>query len=279
MKKHYHLLALLTITALVGLITSHAGAAERKPSKADYKSLEDIKKNQICLHDNRQPFTRITNSFRNKEKVDPKDIPSYNRFVDCKTWNALEVSELNKNGWNVRWDTMELVDSQTTPAAPSKSNAKASTSVQTVGKAIWKLEGGTAHQKSILKQCQERLVLKGVTDPEALKYGCSIYLAENERMDPLRLGDAGHAFGLCQKNLGRKSAQAFLDANPEWKTVDVQLDYCTSRFAKAWKRYGNVFQATVEHNSPAAAAGKRDACHISPCYFVRVQNKASLLSL
>jgi hypothetical protein len=121
MKKHYPLLALLTITALVGLITSHAGAAERKPSKADYKNLEDIKKNQICLNDNRPAYTRISNSFRNKEKVEPKDIPSYNKFLDCKTWNALEVSELNKSGWNVRWDTMELVDTQSSPSKPAPS--------------------------------------------------------------------------------------------------------------------------------------------------------------
>lgn len=279
MSKHYPLVILLTITALLGLLTNFAGAAERKPSREDYANLEDIKQNQICLHDNRASHTRVTNTFRKAEKVDPKDIPAYNRFVDCKKWNELEVSELGKNGWTVNWQTMELTDSQPTSVTPSQSNAKASPSSRSISKAIWQLEGGTAHQKSILKQCQERLVVKGVLDPEALKYGCAIYLAENEPMNPLRLGDGGHSFGICQKNLGRKFAKDFLEANPEWKTVDVQLDYCTSRFAKAWKKYGNVFQATVEHNLPAAAARNKDACHISPCYFVRVQNKASLLSL
>ena len=98
-------------------------------------------------------------------------------------------------------------------------------------------------------------------------------------MDPLRLGDGGHAFGICQRNLGRVWAKDFLAKHPEWKELETQLEYCTDRYAKAWQKYGNVFQATVQHNSPKAAANNRDACHIKPCYFQRVSAKSSLLSL
>lgn len=147
------------------------------------------------------------------------------------------------------------------------------------GTDYWRIVGGSEHQNAVIHRCQELLIEKGVNDLTARKFGCAIYLAENEPMDPLRLGDRGHAFGICQRNLGRVSAKAWLDKNPEWKTAERQLQYCTDRFAASWKTYGNVFQATVQHNSPAAAARNRDACHISPCYFQRVSAKASLLSL
>lgn len=97
-------------------------------------------------------------------------------------------------------------------------------------------------------------------------------------MDPLRLGDGGMSFGICQRYL-KTSAKAFLAKNPEWKELETQLEYCTERFAAAWKKYGNVFQATVQHNCPACAARNQDARHIKPSYFKRVSAKASLLSL
>lgn len=161
---------------------------------------------------------------------------------------------------------------------PPKENKKAVTTVKNSDK-LWKLVGGTEHQQWVVKRCQEKLIEKGVNDLEARKYGCSIYLAENESMDLTRLGDGGHAFGICQRNLGSKWAKDFLEANPEWKTLEVQLEWCTERYATAWHKYKNVFQATVEHNCPSCARNNKDACHISPCYSVRVKNKSALFSL
>lgn len=58
------------------------GAQERKPSKADYQNLEDIKANQKLM-------------------------------LQAEEWNKAEVSELNKNGWNVKWspnpDELEII--------------------------------------------------------------------------------------------------------------------------------------------------------------------------
>jgi hypothetical protein len=108
-----NLLVLVAFVIAIGLLTAHAKAGERKPSREDLANLEDIARNQTCLADNRSAHTRVSNSFRNKEKVDPKDIPSYNRFLDCKYWNELEVNALARNGWAVRWDTMELVQKDT----------------------------------------------------------------------------------------------------------------------------------------------------------------------
>jgi hypothetical protein len=108
-----NLLVLVAFVIAIGLLTAHAKAGERKPSREDLANLEDIARNQTCLADNRPAHTRVSNSFRNKQKVDPKDIPSYNRFLDCKYWNELEVNALARNGWAVRWDTMELVQKDT----------------------------------------------------------------------------------------------------------------------------------------------------------------------
>lgn len=61
-----------TIRALV------ADAGPPVPSRSDLQNLEDIKQNQASIQ-------------------------------QLKEWNKAEVAELNKNGWNVDWSTMELV--------------------------------------------------------------------------------------------------------------------------------------------------------------------------
>ncbi len=167
----------------------------------------------------------------------------------------------------------------------------------TISKGALHLLGATDYQNSVIEKCQKYLTKKGV-EKDAVKYGCAILLSENEKMTTDRIGDQGHAFGICQKNLGRSYAKDFLRKNPEWKNLDTQMEYCTQRFADAWKKYKantkirkvvmpdrtvvkvpeGLFQATVQHNSPLAASKKEDACHISPCYFVRVASAANRLT-
>lgn len=82
------------------LIQETTKADEPTPSKADYQNLEDIKSNQKVLEKNRE---------------------AYNRFMEAKLWNEEEVRQLNANGWNVDWETMELVPLKT----PEKVHAAA----------------------------------------------------------------------------------------------------------------------------------------------------------
>jgi hypothetical protein len=292
MKKHYPLLALLTITALVGLITSHAGAAERKPTRADYQNLEDIKKNQICLNDNRPAYTRISNSFRNKEKVEPKDIPSYNRFLDCKTWNALEVSELNKNGWNVRWDTMELVDAQKEPV---KKASKAPQSVAKVSKpssTVWKWKDAPEYKNDVLRAYQEKLQARGIKDTKIL---VAQLIQENGALSPEVLGDPltvcvkkekgecvkygvrYRSFGIIQYNSHAKHgifADDFLAQNPEWKTIDKQLEWMADSVAWRATKYPTTKQVVVSHNCPVCA---KHAVDSKAGYYTAVSKRLSLL--
>ena len=64
---------IVTVFCLLGK-GIYKAAANNEPSKADYKNLEDIKANQ-------------------KAKA------------QLEEWNAAEVAELNRNGWNVQWSS------------------------------------------------------------------------------------------------------------------------------------------------------------------------------
>lgn len=80
-------IALATIILVCSFIRiSYADAP--KPSKEDYQNLQDIKDNQKILEKNRA---------------------AHEAFLQAKGWNEAEVRELNKNGWNVDWERMELV--------------------------------------------------------------------------------------------------------------------------------------------------------------------------
>lgn len=268
-------ISLAILTIFFGIATGAFQAKADEPCKTPeaLAHLANVKKNQPRIAENRDARDRVAAAFNAEAEISPDDVDGYNEFVRNKAWNESENDALHKLGCQIDWKTLELVSFKPGAVSPEKlHNATTAPS-----KVTWTLPGGTEHQQHVMKRCQEKLIEKGVTAPEALKYGCSIYLAENERMDPLRLGDGGHAFGICQRNLGKVWAQTFMDNNPEWKTLETQLEYCTARFAAAYQRYGNVFQATVEHNCPACARRNKDACHINPCYFERVKLKTSLL--
>lgn len=151
-------------------------------------------------------------------------------------------------------------------------------------KGYWLLPGGNDHQNNVLQKYQDALRLKGIEDEDTLKYASALIVHENEKLTTDRLGDSGHSFGICQKNLGRGWAADFLAKNPEWDTVDKQVEYCADRFASALKTYKTTFRAVVEHNCPACAEAAVDACYEGGkrrkvCYFQRVVNATFKLSL
>lgn len=77
-------LGLFLMIVVLKFGTLPAEASIPKPSKADIQNLEDIKQNQQTIN-------------------------------QLKEWNKLEVNELNKNGWNVNWDTLDIVPLDSRP--------------------------------------------------------------------------------------------------------------------------------------------------------------------
>jgi hypothetical protein len=169
-------------------------------------------------------------------------------------------------------------------------------------KGYWQLPGGNPHQNKVLKLYQDALKAKGVTDQEALHYGAAVLISENEPLTLDRLGDSGHAFGICQKSVRPQYAKDFLKKHPEWKTVEKQIDFCTQRFADAWARFKSltaphrivtpkkevvlvpegVFRAAVENNCPACSRAGVDSTRANhkplvPSYFNRVHIAAAKL--
>lgn len=90
---------IVTCTALVASTARADG-----PSKADLQNLEDIKRNQEIIEENR---------------------PAHERFLEAKGWNEAEIRELNKAGWNVNWQTMQLVPFEAPQAVAPKPAKKA----------------------------------------------------------------------------------------------------------------------------------------------------------
>lgn len=112
------------------------------PSRADLQNLEDIKKNQKCVSKTRDTYTAVVSNVGNGQSVNPDAVDFYNDFVACKHWNKSEVEELNKNGWNVDWSTMQLV-----PIVKPEVRDHASVDIDKLAKAVALHETGDCTAK------------------------------------------------------------------------------------------------------------------------------------
>ena len=79
-------LALILVSTVA--FASSLARAKEGPSAEDYTRLAQIKENQKVIAANRD---------------------AYSQFVSAKNSNADLVRALNKNGWNVDWQTMKIV--------------------------------------------------------------------------------------------------------------------------------------------------------------------------
>lgn len=144
----------------------------------------------------------------------------------------------------------------------------------------WKLSGhDTEYKNAILKDFQDMLTKQGIPKQEQKWYTAQLY-QENGAFDPLRLGDAVYttvckekdwkgncseevkvlshycSFGLLQYNACARdgmSAKKFLEKNPEWKTVDYQLNRMTEEIVFRRGKYGDLRRSVLGHNCPACA--------------------------
>lgn len=145
---------------------------------------------------------------------------------------------------------------------------------------IW--EGQPEYKQERLAHYLQLLKDRGITAKADLKILTANLIVENGALDETVNGDSGCSVGIPQRYVCQYgySAKSFRKKYPEWNDWRFQLEWMADHAVSNYRKYdGNVRLAIISHNSPAAAARGKDSCHISPCYFVRVQNAASLLSL
>jgi hypothetical protein len=156
-------------------------------------------------------------------------------------------------------------------------------------KGYWQLPGGTDQQNKALRIYQDALKARGVTDPEALKYGSALLVHENEKLTVDRISFTGFDFGLCQMNTGKVPSRIFMKQHPEWLDVKKQANWCADRFVQTYDKYHqDIFRAVVQNHCPACARKGKDSTSfrwhgksvpLIPPYFQRVKITSAKLSL
>lgn len=151
------------------------------------------------------------------------------------------------------------------------------------GHKYWQIPNAPKYKNDTLRACQDSLRSKGITDLNALRYGCSIIAHENGEMTTDRIHAGGGAYGLCGHNVG--NVKAFWKKHPESKTFEYQIEYCTKRFADAYYKYNkDIKPSIVQHHCPACAKARVDSCYdhghrLNKCYFERVTATTRTLEL
>lgn len=271
MKVAKALLVSLMLVLAYCFIARAAVAETPKPSKADLQNLEDIKANQEILEENRE---------------------AHEAFMQAKSWNEAEVSELGKNGWRVDWATMKLVplslgaspQKATSASVSPSANLSETTAVlrKAAGRSagyVW--SGAEAYKNERLAYYQQLLSDRGITDPKDVKLLTANLIVENGALDENTNGDSGCSVGIPQRYVCQfgYSAKSFRKKYPEWNDWRFQLEWMADHTSQNYQKYdGDVFRTIVSHNSPAAAARGKDSCHISPCYYQRVKVAANSLT-
>lgn len=238
------LVSFAIIIACSLLASSFARAEEIRPSKEDYQNLEDIKSNQKILEKNRK---------------------AYETFLQAKRWNEEEVRQLNANGWNVDWETMELV-----PFGPVQ--AKASSTEY-----VWK--NAPEYKNERLRAYQRMLKARGITNKDHLRLLVAQLIQEAGSLSETTIGDSGCSLGIPQLNTcvhHNQKAETFLKSNPEWGDWRHQLEWMADRTATNYQRFDqNVRLTIIAHNCPACARAGKDS---RAGYFRAVTARLSLLT-
>lgn len=242
---------LVTVTLVFGLLASHAKAGERKPSRADYQNLEDIKDNQKIISKCREDHNTLKNGVTSSSEIQTDDVDCYNKFTKAKEWNRLEVKALAENDWIVDWSTMTLVDAQKSPAKapPSVPTPKqASTPVKTP-KAAVKINLAEFGEKDRLTHDQLIQVLRDAGfNGKALEVAYAVARAESGHRPKAFNGNAksgDKSYGIFQINmigkLGAARRQKFgLSSNEDLfqPEINARIAYEMSGGGKNWKPWG-----------------------------------------
>jgi hypothetical protein len=245
------LLAVLIVTS-VALMARASGAG---PSKEDYANLAAIKENQKVL-----AKTRLAAQEFNAAKVE----------------NERLVKELNANGWNVDWQSLDLV------AAPKPEQKKESKPQASMLGKLYVWVGVEQYKNDVLKTYQAKLKERGIEDT---KIFVAQLIQENGRLDPLFIGDKGCSIGIPQYNACAKhkmSAAAWIKIHPEWATLEHQLNWLADDVQKNVEKFGSQKLAVINHNCPKCAHARVDACYaggkrLKKCYYEAVSSRLSLL--
>jgi len=267
---------LVTVTLVFGLLASHAKAGERKPSRADYQNLEDIKDNQKIISKCREDHNTLKNGVTSSSEIQTDDVDCYNKFTKAKEWNRLEVKALAENDWIVDWSTMTLVDAQKAPAKKPSKASPVSVPPSKPSSTVWKWKDAPSYKNEVLEAYQKKLQARGIKDT---KIFVAQLIQENGALAPDVIGDKGCSFGIIQYNACAKhrvNAKKFLADNPEWKTIDKQLDWMADSVALRVQKYPTIKQAVVSHNCPVCALHAVDS---KAGYYASISKRLSLLSL
>lgn len=149
---------------------------------------------------------------------------------------------------------------------------------------------GMEYRNSVLKQYQDYLISKGITDIELLHRAAAILVHENESLNPNRTHDNHLGFGICGRYT-KIHFGVFKEKYPDDVTLEGQIRWCGDRFIHYLGVYGDMtkphteqmpdgryitttegfFRLWVSHNCPACAAAGKNTTHLTPPYFQRVQ--------
>ena len=89
------------LTALFGILISHANAKSPcRPGGVADQHLTKIKKNQTILAKTRTEKEKVVSSVTAGTKL-KGDVKAYDKFVEAKEWNRLEVAAIEKEGCSV----------------------------------------------------------------------------------------------------------------------------------------------------------------------------------
>lgn len=146
----------------------------------------------------------------------------------------------------------------------------------------WKWAGQPDYKQERLAYYQQLLRDRGINDMDVLRTLTANLIVENGSLSESVNGDAGCSVGIPQRNVCQfgYTAKSFLRTYPAWNDWRYQLEWMADHTVESYKKFdGDVFRTVVYHNRPAAAYLGVDSCHITPCYFKRVDKAAKDLVL
>ncbi len=120
----------------------------------------------------------------------------------------------------------------------------------------WQIPGEEAYKNARLREYQDMLRARGVTDMGQLRLLVAQIMQENGALTPDRIGDHGCSFGILQYNAcshNNLSAKHFLARNPQWRDYRFQLASLADEVKINLKQFGTIRCTIVWHNGPAFA--------------------------
>ena len=149
----------------------------------------------------------------------------------------------------------------------------------------WQAPGEEAYKNDRLREYQDLLRQRGLTDTSVLRLLTAQLLQENGALSENRDGDHGCSIGIPQRNTcnytdpvtrRRFNAKTFRVRYPSWNDWRYQLSWMADKTAWAFEHYHRDIRLTIiSHNSPAAAARGSDT---KAGYYRQIVARSSLLT-